>query len=111
MGTQGLVAVKSPVPTRTHLAWSPSPATHNHVILGVTSVLSGPQFRPRSEIGLGSEAGLGPRSSEVTPLGWDLPASGGAWKPSPTRSVCTALLPPLTLHCYLKWLWFGSLFF
>lgn len=35
----------------------------------------------------------------------------GRGNPAPRAAACAAPLPPRTLHCYLKWRWFGLLFF
>lgn len=86
--------------------WSPGPATHKHVILGVTSALfSGPQFLSHTN------AELGPMSS-ASLVAWTLLHHCLVREPSHTVLLpAHAPLPLLTLHCYLKSRWFGSLFF
>lgn len=67
---------------------------------------------PARSLALGPAQSWGLRSG---PRGSGRPACRWAWPPSArsagTRSAGTRSLPLLTLRCYLKWRWFGSLFF
>lgn len=96
---------KSLVPDMGTLGFESQPPTHKHVTLGVTPALSEPQFLPPAD----AEVWL--MSSEVLEAWTFLPQGHAPGSPAGLAPGGTRFPAFLPLHCYLKWRWFGSLFF